>query len=147
MAYGKCFLCGKYGQVERHHAFPGALRDKADKYGLTVDLCALECHREGKKAVHRCEESRLKVQKYCQKKAMREQGWSVEDFIREFGKNYLDPEDLENDNPSVSRKADSSLKVNCPEGTREAGLGRCTREPYAGETFGFRLLEPVALFI
>lgn len=107
MAYGKCFLCGKYGQVERHHAFPGALRDKSEEYGLTVDLCALECHREGKKAVHKCKESRLKVQKYCQKKAMREQGWSVEDFIREFGKNYLDPEDL----------------------------------------FGFRLLEPVALFI
>ena len=130
MAYGKCFLCGKYGQVEEHHAFPGALRDKSDKYGLTVNLCALECHREGKKAVHKCKESRLKVQKYCQKKAMREQNWTVDEFIWEFGRNYLDPEDLEDVNTSDSRPVESS---------------RSTREPYTGELFGFRLLEPVAL--
>jgi hypothetical protein len=31
----------------------------------------------------------LKVKQYGQRKAMQENGWSVEDFIREFGKNYL----------------------------------------------------------
>lgn len=132
MAYGKCFLCGKYGQVERHHAFPGALRDKSEEYGLTVDLCALECHREGKKAVHKCKESRLKVQKYCQKKAMREQSWSVEDFIREFGKNYLDPEDMEGGSLPQSPAATAT--------SSEGAFG-------SGDLFGFRLLEPVALFI
>ena len=29
---------------------------------------------------------------YGQKKAMLEHGWSVEEFIREFGKNYLEEE-------------------------------------------------------
>jgi hypothetical protein len=35
----------------------------------------------------------LKVKRYGQRKAMHEQGWSIEDFRREFGKNYLDSEE------------------------------------------------------
>jgi hypothetical protein len=31
----------------------------------------------------------LKLKQYGQQKAMEEQGWSKEDFIRIFGKNYL----------------------------------------------------------
>jgi hypothetical protein len=31
----------------------------------------------------------LALHKYGEEKAMREQGWSVEDFIKVFGKNYL----------------------------------------------------------
>ena len=125
MAYGKCFLCGKYTQVEEHHAFPGPLRDKSDRYGATVDLCALECHREGKKAVHKCKESRLKVQKYCQKKVMREQRWTMEQWIWEFGRNYLDEEEV------------------CQSVETEETVSERTKG--GGELFGFRMLEPVPL--
>ncbi len=89
----ECFLCGRNGSedpLDRHHAFPGPYRNKSEKYGLVVDLCHYNCHIFGKLAVHKNAESMLYVKRYCQEKAMREQGWTTEDFIREFGKNYLE---------------------------------------------------------
>lgn len=88
----KCFLCGRNGSGDRlevHHIFPGALRKKSDKYGLVVLLCGERCHRNGKYAAHRCRETALQLKQYGQRKAMEENGWTTEDFIREFGKNYL----------------------------------------------------------
>lgn len=88
----KCFLCGRNGSgdpLERHHIFPGGLRKKSEKYGLVVYLCGERCHRNGKYAVHRNREAALLVKQYGQRKAMEEQGWTTEDFIREFGRNYL----------------------------------------------------------
>lgn len=105
---GTCFLCGNYETVERHHIFQGALRKKADRYKLTVMLCPW-CHQYDPDSVHRSAETRLVLHKYGQRKAMREQGWSVEDFIREFGRNYLDedelaePEETPEDNPAAFR--------------------------------------------
>lgn len=91
----QCFLCGRNGSadpLDRHHCFGGALRSKSEKYGLVVDLCHHDCHIFGAEAVHRNEENRLKVQRWAQRKAMREQGWNTDDFIREFGRNYLEEE-------------------------------------------------------
>lgn len=34
------------------------------------------------------------LHEYGQRKAMEENGWTVDDFIREFGRNYIDTEDL-----------------------------------------------------
>lgn len=94
----KCFLCGKNGcgdPLDRHHIFGEANRRKSDKLGLIVDLCHSECHELGKYAVHNNAETMEKLHKYGQKKAMREQGWTVEEFIIEFGRNYLSEEELE----------------------------------------------------
>ncbi len=100
---GTCFLCGNYETVERHHIFQGALRKKADKLKLTVYLCPW-CHQYDADSVHRSGETRLILHKYGQRKAMIEQGWSKEDFIREFGKNYLSDQEIEElyDTPEVS---------------------------------------------
>jgi len=68
--------------------FGGALRDKSDRLGLVVRLCHY-CHNEPPGGVHQNRERRRKLQALAQKKAMEEYGWSVEDFIREFYKNYL----------------------------------------------------------
>lgn len=91
-----CFLCGRNGTdepLERHHIFNGTgLRKKSDRYGLTVRLCAYSCHNGGPDSVHVNQDVDRKLKQYGQKKAMEENGWSVEDFIREFGKNYLDEE-------------------------------------------------------
>ena len=90
--YATCFLCGRNGSQDRlevHHIFPGALRKKSDKYGLVVLLCGERCHRTGKFSAHRCRATALQLKKYGQKKVMEEQGWTTEDFIREFGRNYL----------------------------------------------------------
>lgn len=85
----ECFLCGRRGWIERHHIFGGANRKKSDKLGLVVDLCH-DCHNEPPLGVHHNKEAMLRLKQYGQKKAMLEQGWSAEEFIREFGKNYLE---------------------------------------------------------
>lgn len=87
-----CFLCGRNGKsdpLDRHHGFTGALRKKADKYGLYVYLCHDRCHIFGAEAAHRCRATQLKIQQHLQRKAMQENSWIIEDFIREFHKNYL----------------------------------------------------------
>lgn len=87
-----CFICGKSGicdPLDKHHIFGGAYRKKSEKYGLTVYLCHSSCHIFGDLAVHRNSGTAQIIHEYGQKKAMREQNWTTEDFIREFGKNYL----------------------------------------------------------
>ena len=92
-----CALCGRNGSedpLETHHIFNGVgLRKKSERYGLTVRLCAHSCHNGGPNSVHRNQKLDLTVKQYGQRKAMEENGWTVEDFIREFGKNYLDEDE------------------------------------------------------
>lgn len=90
MYHGKCFLCGKWGWLEEHHLFGGSNRKKSEKYGLKVGLCGIECHREGPKAAHRSAETAQKLHEYGQRKFMREQGATVDEFRALFGKNYID---------------------------------------------------------
>ena len=94
MATGYCFLCGNWETVEEHHIFGGPFRKKSTKYKLTVQLCPW-CHQYDADSAHKSAETRLYLHKYGQQKAMKEQGWTAEDFIREFGKNYLDPDEIE----------------------------------------------------
>lgn len=94
----QCFLCGRNGTgdpLDRHHIFGGALRGKSERYGLTVDLCHDRCHENGPRAAHRCRETREYLSRYGQEKVMREQGWTEEDFIREFGRSWLHTEVVE----------------------------------------------------
>ncbi len=91
-----CFLCGRNGMadpLDRHHIFGGAYRKKSERYGLVVDLCHESCHENGPEAVHRNAENMLMLHQYGQRKAMEENGWTVREFILEFGKNYLDEEE------------------------------------------------------
>ena len=90
----KCFLCGANGSadpLDRHHyhIFGGAYRKKSEKYGLVVDLCHHRCHIFGGYSVHKNAKNMLRLKRYGQLKAMREQGWTEDDFRREFGKSYL----------------------------------------------------------
>ena len=91
----ECFLCGKNGSsdpLDKHHIFGGYNRKKSERFGLTVDLCHNECHIFGKHAVHNDANVMQRLHEYGQRKAMDENGWSMEDFIREFGRNYLEDE-------------------------------------------------------
>lgn len=85
----KCFLCGRSGNLDKHHIFGGPFRKKSEKYGLTVDLCHDTCHIFGPDSVHQNRKTMLEIKRYGQRKAMTENGWTTEQFIREFGKNYL----------------------------------------------------------
>lgn len=91
MPDGYCWLCGKWGHLEKHHIFGGNPNRKlSEKYGLTVLLCGESCHRNGEKAAHKCAETAQRLHEYGQLKFMQEQKASVEDFRRVFGKNYLE---------------------------------------------------------
>lgn len=88
----ECFLCRANGNgdpLERHHIFGSANRKLSEKYGLVVYLCGDRCHRNGDYAAHRNADTAELLHRYGQKKAMREQGWTVEQFRNVFGKNYL----------------------------------------------------------
>ena len=88
----KCFICGSRHWLEWHHIFGGALRSKSERLGLKVRLCHY-CHNEPPNGVHQNKEIRQKLQSFAQKKAMYYYGWSVEDFRREFYKNYIKEDD------------------------------------------------------
>ena len=55
-----------------------------------VDLCHGSCHIFGERAAHRCRETAQALHEYGQRLAMERMGWSTADFVREFGRNYLD---------------------------------------------------------
>lgn len=87
-----CFLCGRYGPVEMHHIFGGPYRKKSTKYGLVIPLCHF-CHNEPPNGVHHNRETARLVKQYGQRVAMAENGWTIPQFIAEFGKNYLEEEE------------------------------------------------------
>lgn len=92
---GTCWLCGRNGTedpLDRHHIYGGANRRKSERYGLTVPLCHCRCHIFGQDAVHRSGDTAARLKAWGQRKAMRAQGWSEEDFRRIFGKSYLTEE-------------------------------------------------------
>lgn len=87
-----CFLCGKYpcgDPLDKHHIWGGALRNKSEKYGLTVYLHHNKCHIFGKYSVHQNAEISNKLKRIAQQKAMQHYGWDIEQFREIFGKNYL----------------------------------------------------------
>ena len=91
---GSCYLCGrnKYAELyglDEHHIFGGADRKKSEKYGLKVFLCHDRCHENGESSVHRNREVSDKLRAEAQRAAMDRYGWSREDFIDVFGKNYI----------------------------------------------------------
>ena len=59
-----------------------------------VDLCHHRCHEYGPKAAHQSEQTMDELHRWGQKKAMLEQGWCVDEFVRQFGKNYLSEDEL-----------------------------------------------------
>lgn len=88
-----CFLCGGnggYWGLDEHHVFFGFANKKlSEKYGLKVYLCHESCHETGEKAVHNNAEVDRSLKAKVQKIAMRHYGWSIEDFIRIIGRNYI----------------------------------------------------------
>lgn len=88
----RCYLCGKnFGNdpCDIHHVFEGRNRKNSEKYGLKIPLHHFECHIFGENSVHKNAEVAKTIKAEAQTKAMEYYGWSVEDFISIFGRNYL----------------------------------------------------------
>lgn len=86
----RCHVCGREKDLELHHIFYGvAYRWKSERDGLTVYLCH-ECH-QGVQGVHGYDGYELNTSLKCEaeKKWLEHYGRTVEEFISEYGKNYL----------------------------------------------------------
>ena len=78
----------RYGNLHRHEVFFGANRQKSIEYGLVVFLTP-EMHNMSNYVVHFNRAFDLELKKIGQKAAMLAYHWTIDDFIREFGRNYL----------------------------------------------------------
>ena len=85
---GVCFLCRRITQTEEHHIFGGGNRTKADREGLTVYLCH-NCHNEAPNGVHFNRERNEHLKRIGEKAWCEYYGKTIEDFIKEYGRNYL----------------------------------------------------------
>lgn len=79
-----CEICGAKA-TETHHIFNGALRQKSEKYGATIQICR-ECHEH----IHKNYKFRHKLKAEYQKQIMKKYKMTIEDFRAEFYKNYLE---------------------------------------------------------
>lgn len=82
-----CYLCGRRDRkLDRHEVWGASNRQKSKRDGLWVMLCHDECHLYG---VHQDREKREFLCRVGQTAAMKEYGWSTDDFIKRYGKNWL----------------------------------------------------------
>lgn len=97
---GRCYICGSTDRVAKHEAFGGPNRDKSKQYGLVYELCGPH-HNLSEIGVHFNKELDLKLkiqaekiwlEKYTNKDKPFED--RVNEFIKVFGKNYIDEEDM-----------------------------------------------------
>ena len=84
----RCYICGATRCLEKHHIYGGALRKKSERYGLTVTLCHA-CHNEPPFGVHYNRPTMLALKQRAQRQAMDFYGWSTDDFVPKFYKNYI----------------------------------------------------------
>lgn len=86
-----CIICGS-PHVELHHIYGGyGRRAVSDREGCTVFLC--HAHHQGHAGVHFCKSFDNRLKRDCQKRWMEREGATVDDFIRVFGRNYLEGSD------------------------------------------------------
>lgn len=86
---GICYWCGRVCQTECHHIFRGKNRKRADSDGLTVHLCHF-CHNEPPSGVHYNKAKDTQLKRMGQRMWMARYDKTVEDFIKAYGRNYLD---------------------------------------------------------
>lgn len=84
----ECYVCGTTANLHSHHIYRGAYRKNAEKRGMKVWLC-LEHHTGSNEAVHNNKELDLFFKRKGQK-LYEEMYGTREEFIQEFGRNYLD---------------------------------------------------------
>lgn len=90
-----CALCGEpayYNDpLDKHHIFGGSgRRSKSERDGLTVYLHHFKCHEFGPEAVHNNAANMQQLHEFGERKWLADHpGTTMDDFIREYGMNYL----------------------------------------------------------
>lgn len=84
----ECYFCKDTSMLECHHVFSGTSnRKNSEKYGLKVWLCNRH-HNGAKQSVHHNKDMWLWLKQKAQQ--IFEESHSREEFIRIFGRNYID---------------------------------------------------------
>ena len=82
---GRCVVCGKRGEIQRHEVYHGPNREKSKNLGLWVPICR-DCH---DKVHHKNDGLDMKLKVAMQGQAMVHYKWTVEEFRKRFGKSYI----------------------------------------------------------
>ena len=84
-----CWACkgNGGGKLDRHEVFHGPYRKKSAQLGLWVHLCHDKCHINGVHGDKKMLDDLLRIT--AEEAALDHYGWTIQDFIREFGKNYI----------------------------------------------------------
>lgn len=93
----KCMFTGS-PFVERHHIFGGCYKAKSEKYGFIAPLHPL-FHPNGVSAFSDWQSVDLKLKRKCQVYYEEHYG-NRDNFIEEFGRNYLEEDSTSEDNAS-----------------------------------------------
>ena len=84
----ECYITQSTSGLHKHHIFGSANRKKSEKYGLWVWLRA-DWHNMSDYGVHFNKELSYRIKREAQAAAMQKYGWTKEQFIAIFGRNYL----------------------------------------------------------
>lgn len=85
----RCYVCGVDKNLHLHHIYYGlANRKQSEKYGCTVYLCGIH-HNLSNAGVHFNKALDNELKQKCEQWCLKEYGWTIEDFIKQFGRNYL----------------------------------------------------------
>lgn len=85
----QCLVCGRQRGLHKHHIFYGTANRRISEIdGCWCYLCAKH-HNMSNYAVHFEKKLDLALKEYCQKKWEERYG-SREDFIKRYGRNYID---------------------------------------------------------
>lgn len=79
----RCEICGRYGRLDRHHVFEGRNRKNSEMYGAVIHVCRT-CHAN----IHQYPLSFDYLKREWQHKLMERYGWTTEEFMERFRKNY-----------------------------------------------------------
>lgn len=86
----QCLVCGRTTNLHRHHIFFGsANRAISELYGCWCYLCPRH-HNASNYGVHLNHKLDLQLKQRAQRAWMEKYDGGVEDFIKAFGRNYLD---------------------------------------------------------
>lgn len=84
----ECFKCGTTLNLHKHHIYGGSRRDASENAGAWCYLCEIH-HNWSDRGVHYDKQFDIRLKKLCQAR-LELDGMSREDFIKTFGRNYLD---------------------------------------------------------
>jgi hypothetical protein len=85
----KCLVCGTMFNLHKHHIFNGmSFRKPSETHGCWCYLCGRH-HNLSSEGVHFNKDLDLRLKRHAQRK-LEASGWTREQFMDTFGRNYID---------------------------------------------------------